>query len=147
MPAVFFCTMEDIPDPPGAKKPKNEMKVIFSCEGSVVSGFDIKQMICHLLAIATDRLSYPDGKSVLFLYLLYNPTALKMEPEVKQEVLDIYQGTCWSALHYDFKTMFGHVVDYIASIKKHRATEAEIMHIKNSFEFVLCDQENYCKYI
>jgi len=147
MPEIFACSMKDIPEMPGAKRPKNEMNVVFSCKGQVVSGFDIKQMICHLLAVATDRLVRPDEMGVLFLYLLYNPSELKLGVDARQEILSIYRETCWAAENYDFKTMFGHIVDYVAGVKKHSATDLDIQHIKSSFEFVLCDQTDYLRFV
>lgn len=147
MPSIFDCTMEDIPEAPDAKRPRNEMLVAFSCRGNAVAAFDIKQMICHLLAVATDRLAHPDHKSVLFLYLLYNPTELHLEEGVQEEIFRIYNETCQTAVAYDFKVMFGHIVDFIGSIKKFDATKEDIQHIKNSFDFVLCDQHTYKDYL
>lgn len=147
MPGVFDCTMEDIPEAPDAKRPRNEMLVTFSCRGNEVAAFDIKQMICHLLAVATDRLLHPDQKSVLFLYLLYNPTELHLEDGVKEEIFRIYNETCQTAVAYDFKVMFGHIVDFVGSIKKFAATKEELQHIKNGFDFVLCDQHTYKDYL
>jgi hypothetical protein len=147
MPGIFDCTMEDIPEVSGVKRPRNEMMVTFSCRGNEIAAFDIKQMICHLLAVATDRLTHPDQKRVLFLYLLYNPTELHLDDGVRDEIIRIYNETCQTAIAYDFKVMFGHVVDFVGSIKKFNASKEEIQHIKNSFEFVLCDQDSYQKYV
>ena len=147
MPGIFDCTMEDIPEVPDAKRPRNEMMVTFSCRGKEVAAFDIKQMICHLLGVATDRLAHPDKKRVQFLYLLYNPTELQLEDGVREEILGIYNETCQTAIAYDFKVMFGYVVDYLVTIKNFAATLEEIQHIKDSFEFALCDQNDYQGYL
>lgn len=147
MPGVFDCSMENIPEVSSAKRPRNEMMVTFTCRGNTVAAFDIKQMICHLLAVATDRLAHPDGKSILFLYLLYNPSELRLEKEIQDEIVRIYKETCETAVAFDFKVMFGHIVDFLLRIKKFKATKEEIHHIKNNFDFVLCDQHSYKDYL
>lgn len=146
MPSVFSCVMEDIPEK-DETAPKHNMRVAFSCEGKSVANFDIKQMICHLLAVATERLKHPDDKSVLFLYFLYNPTALQLPQEEGKYILDIYADTCWAANHYDFKTMFGHIVDYLITRKELSIDTAKVEQLKKSFRFVLCDQNTYADYL
>lgn len=158
MPEIFTCEMEDIPEIDD-KNPKREMNVTFQCCGVKVSHFDIKQMICHLLGVATKILTpekvskavFPNVDSILFLYLLYNPTNLKMDDRTERsEIMRVYVDTCWAGTHYDFKTMFGHIVDYLVELRKNNnkpipETDA-ISKLKSSFNFNLCDQFDYYSY-
>lgn len=140
MPRIFSCVMEDISD-------SREMRVVFFCKGKLVQYFDIKQMICHMLGIANDMLNPNSSKSVLFLYLLYNPCNLNLPEEYAEDVLRIYQDTCWAATSYDFTEMYGHIVDYFVRERKISLSEAQIDAIKKSFRFALTDQTTYLNYI
>lgn len=146
MPGVFSCVMEDVPEKKPEKTERN-MRVAFFCRGRAVAYFDIKQMICHLLAVATKQLKNPDGKDIRFLYLLHDPTNMKLSPEAKSEIMNIYRDTCWAAANFDFKTMFGHIVDFLVQSKKFKATEAEIAALKRSFDFRLCSKTDFCNYL
>ena len=151
MPRVFSCVMEDIPDAPGGKEPQNKMNVVFFCHNKVVAYFDIKQMISHLLGVATKFLDSKgallgDVEQIQFLYLLYNPTKLAMEDEDKAEVMTVYEDTCWCAKHYHFEELFGHVVDFLAPKLAPNADKDLLQALKDSFKFDLCDQYTYLKY-
>ncbi len=135
MPDVFSCIME--------KNNNRDMRVVFFCEGKEVHFFDIKQMICHLLAVGTENLKRLEQKEILFLYFLYNPTDLSIDGATRAAVLRIYDDTCWAAEHFNIKTMFGHVVDYLRLSKAFEATDDEAEQIKGAFVFRLCDQHNY----
>ena len=144
MPGHFSCVMEDIPEKEKDKNaPKRNMRVAFFCNGRSVAYFDIKQMICHLLSVATEALKHPHNKKVLFLYFLYNPSSLQMPQVAKDEILQIYDDTCWAANHYDFKAMFGHIIDFLIAQKGFRADDIYVAQLKDSFDFMLCDQNNY----
>ena len=144
MPGHFSCVMEDIPEKEGDKNtPKRNMRVAFFCNSKSVAYFDIKQMICHLLSIATEALKHPHNKKMLFLYLLYNPSSLQMPQEAKDEILQIYDDTRWAANNKDFKAMFGHIIDFLIENKGFRAAEAYVDNLKRSFRFELCDQNTY----
>lgn len=142
MPDNFSCVMEDIQEEK-EDQPKRNMRVAFFCKGKSVAHFDIKQMICHLLSVATDGLKYQEDRDRLFLYFLYNPFALQMPQEAKVEIMRIYDDTCWVANHFDFKVMFGHIVDFLRVSGKIRAEDEYIAYLKNSFNFMLCDQNTY----
>lgn len=148
MPRVFSCVMEDIPDAPDGKEPQNKMNVVFFCHNRVVGAFDIKQMISHLLGVATKFLTMGKAdreavKKIQFLYLLYNPTELQIQEPDRLEVMRIYEDTCWCANHYHFEEMFGHIVDYLAPKICPEALVEELASIKGSFSFKLCNQESY----
>lgn len=128
------------------KKEKDDaknMEVCFFWKDRRVEYFDIKQMICHMLGIASKLLKYPDNKSVLFLYLLYNPSDLDMSDAAKEETLRIYEDTCWAAQNIDFEALFAKIVDYLVIEKGLRASDETIRHMKSLFKFKLCDQNTY----
>lgn len=140
MPRVFSCVMEDIPE--------NKMNVVFFCHNRVVEGFDIKQMISHLLGVATKFLKQLndgelDVKHIQFLYLLYNPTDLQIAEPNQTKIMHTYIDTCRCAVHYHFEEMFGHVVDFLAPTLCPTASSEQLQAIKSSFHFELCDQSNY----
>ena len=151
MPRVFSCVMEDIPDALDGKEPQNKMNVVFFCHNRTVGAFDIKQMVSHLLGVATKFLEsngalLGTADEIQFLYLLYNPTQLVMKDEDKNNVMVIYEDTCWCARHYHFEEMFGHVVDYLAPRLAPRADRNLLQALKDSFRFDLCDQNSYMNY-
>ena len=155
MPATFGCKMDPIKEK-DENKPKHEMYVTFQCRGEDEAHFDIKQMICHLLGVATKFLTpekaskavFPNVDNILFLYLLYNPANLEMnDPTARSEIMRVYVDTCWAGTHYDFKTMFGYIVDYLVELRKNNnkpipETDA-ISKLKSNFNFDLCDQFDY----
>lgn len=151
MPRVFSCVMEDIPDAPDGKEPQNKMNVVFFCHNKVVAYFDIKQMISHLLGVATKFLE-SDGaqlgaaEKIQFLYLLYNPSKLSITGADREAVMSVYEDTCWCAEHYHFEEMFGHVVDFLAPKLSPKADKALLQKLKDAFKFDLCDQNDYMKY-
>lgn len=140
MPGVFSCVMEDIPN-------SRDMRVAFFCKGRPVRSFDIKQMICHMLGIANDMLHSGSDKSVLFLYLLFNPYPLKLSEEYAAEIVGVYGDLCRTASAYAFPEMYGHIVDYLIHQYKITLSGKRIDAIKKSFRFLLTDQAAYRGYI
>lgn len=139
-PEIFTCTMDDIPD-------TRDMKVAFFCCGKEAVYFDIKQMLCHLLGVANKMLTGRKCDTpIQFLYLLYNPTELDLPQGSREEILRIYQDTCAAADGYDFKRIFGYVVDFLIQKKEYAATQEAIAKLKNGFRFALCDQNSYRSY-
>lgn len=131
---AFDCVMERISD--------RKMRVAFFCDGKPINGFDIKQMICHLLGIAAYHLrAEEEPKPISFLYLLYDPRELVFPEKTSAEILEIYEKTCQAALGYRFEELFGHIIDYLVDVKnlpgKHRET------LKRVFTFELCSQYDY----
>ena len=150
MPRVFTCVMENIPDGAEGKEPQNKMNVVFFCHGKVVAYFDIKQMISHLLGIATKFLTSENDlpgkvRDIHFLYLLFDPSDLQMEQEDKAAVMQIYQDTCWCAEHYHFAEMFGHIVDFLAPRLAPQADKGQLETLKKAFQFDLRNQNDYMK--
>ena len=150
MPRIFSCVMEDIP-PKQDEEETPVMNVVFFCHGKIVSHFDIKQMISHLLGIATKFLT-PENNllkakpTIRFLYLLYNPKELALKEPEQAEIMRIYNDTCWCATHYHFEEMFGHIVDFLAPHLYPDAEQEHLDDLKKSISFTLCDQYDYRKY-
>ena len=140
MPRVFSCVMEELPN-------SEYMRTVFFCRGNVVVSFDIKQMICHMLAVANEALRSGTEKEILFLYLLFNPRGLSLPDECREEVARIYADTCRAAKLLCMEKMFGHIVDFLMAEMKIPCTEERAEQIKKNFRFELCDQEQYPDYL
>ena len=139
-PELFSCTMEDGSD-------TRDMRVIFFCRGKEVVHFDIKQMLCHLLGVANNMLAGGNCDTpVRFLYLLYNPTDLVLPQKSRERILRIYRDTCATAEDYDFKRIFGYVVDFLMQKKKYAVSQESVTKLKKGFCFALCDQNSYRSY-
>ena len=121
------------------------MKVHFSTSKRTIEHFDIKQMICHLLGIATDKIEAPTEDKIQFLYLLYNPTKINIiEIPQKKKLLALYEQEISECDSIPFAELFKAIVDYLLSntnVKKSSTTNPE--RLKNSFSFVRCDQTTF----
>lgn len=128
-------------------KTKNEskMNVTFSVGDSEISNFDIKQMICHLLGIATKFLDVPTKKKISFLYFCYNPKLIEIIDEKKQErIYDTYDKMCRQCNSIDFKGLFSVIVRYLKENKKNcNVDSAYVNQMIDNFSFTLCDQASY----
>ncbi len=122
-----------------------KMRVQFVAQGTIIMAFDIKQMISHLLGIATKKLNNPTEEKIRFLYLLYNPTSIKIvNPKHTERIIAAYNTQANECNSIPFSDLFGVVIDYLHDIKSvGNATEQEINIIKSAFTFELCDQNNY----
>jgi hypothetical protein len=140
------------------EKPKRQMKVQFYQHDTVVVHFDIKQMICHLLGIATMFLQpldkgatkWLEPSQILFLYLLYDPSTLPLSGDKRMAVMDIYCDTCKIAKGYPFREMFAEVVEYLVSLRKEHNKPvpgaAYLERLKAAFDFELCSQNDFHTY-
>ena len=121
------------------------MKVHFSTSKRTIEHFDIKQMICHLLGIATDKIEAPTEGKIQFLYLLYNPTKICLiEIPQKKKLLALYEQETAECDSIPFAELFKAIVDYLlsnTSVKKSSTTNPE--QLKNSFSFMRCDQSSF----
>lgn len=122
-----------------------KMQVQFIAQGTIITAFDIKQMISHLLGIATKKLNNPTEEKIKFLYLLYNPTNIKIvNPKHTERIMAAYNTQVNECNSIPFANLYGVVMDYLHGIKSvGNATEQEINIIKSAFTFELCDQNNY----
>lgn len=135
MPDVFDYTAEP--------EDASNQSVTFFCRGKVVKGFDVKQMICHLLAVAGSMLKAEAlPEQILFLYLIFDPSVLPLDGNQKEKVLAAYRNTLKDAGELDMEAMFCHVIDYLTTMDKPLPnTHAELL--KKRFSFKLCSQKDY----
>lgn len=124
---------------------ENKMEVRFIAEGTKLTRFDIKQMICHLLSIATTKLNQPIEEKTEFLYLLYNPKHIEMvNPRHQEQILSIYETEVAECKCIPFDELYGAIVRYLYKNRKVGTTsEGEMLRIANNFTFSLCDQKTY----
>lgn len=120
------------------------MNVNYFVNSVKLERFDLKQMICHLLGIATAIL---DGKlkkkKIDFIYLLYNPTELDIEASAKQAINAIYEKTCYECNLINFSVLFEVLVNFLIRTKYKEITSEEINAIISNFTFTLASQDNY----
>lgn len=130
---------------PDSDTDKN-MEVIFIAGNTEIQRFDMKQMICHLLGIATAYLKGKIGdkeiksQNIEFIYLLFNPKLIKIK-EGEAEIHRIYEQTCNECNAVDFKALFGVIVDYLQT-ERNVGKDKNKAEITNNFSFRLCDQSN-----
>ena len=121
---------------------EKEMKVDFTVQNTVITRFDIKQMICHLLGIATEQITAPSKDHVRFIYLLFDPTHLQIEDEPrKDKLLSIYRQETTECDAVPFAALYKAIVTYLSqhpAIKP--SASASIEQIANNFSFSRCDQ-------
>lgn len=123
----------------------DKMQVQFVSQGTVITAFDIKQMISHLLGIATAKLNNPTEEKIKFLYLLYNPSAITIvNPKHEEKIMAAYNTQVCECNSIHFADLFRVILDYLHSNRNIGiASEQEIARIKSAFTFELCDQNNY----
>lgn len=119
---------------------ERKMEVKFISGETEIHSFDMKQMISHLLGVATAYLKGEFDKKIDFIYLLFNPTFININ-EGKEEIISIYEQTCNECNSVDFKALFGVIVDYLQTVKA-IGKDKNKTEITNNFSFRLCDQSN-----
>ena len=127
------CKIEVIDD--------RKMEVKFMSDDTEIHSFDMKQMISHLLGVATAFLKDDfEVKKIDFIYLLFNPKLIEIN-EGKEEIISIYEQTCNECNSVDFKALFDVIVDYLQTVKG-IGKDKNKAEITNNFSFRLCDQSN-----
>lgn len=124
---------------------EKKMDVRFLANGTELTRFDIKQMICHLLGIATAKLDQPTEEKTVFLYLLYNPKRIEIiDRHYQEQILSIYETEVAECKYIPFAELYAAIVRYLY-VKRNvgKLAEDEILKIANNFSFSLCDQETY----
>ena len=123
----------------------DKMQVQFVAQGTIITAFDIKQMISHLLGIATEKLNNSTKEKIRFLYLLYNPSVIMIvNPKHKEKITAAYNTQLCECNSIPFADLFKAILDYLHSNRNVGiASEQEIAIIKAAFSFKLCDQNNY----
>lgn len=127
------CDIKEIDD--------RKMDVTFIWGENEIHTFDMKQMISHLLGVATAFLNSEfDVKKIDFVYLLFNPKLIELKTG-KEEIHCIYEQTCDECNSIDFKALFEVIVDYLQNVKN-KGKDKNKADIVNAFTFKLCDQSN-----
>ena len=123
---------------------EKQITVKFYINGNEITHFDIKQMICHLLGIASGILSNElRYKPVKFLYLIYNPQRLEFENEnTKKKILDIYNKTCNEGKTAITTGLFKAIMEYLKNTY-FTDSKVDIDLFCDTFEFEICCQENF----
>jgi hypothetical protein len=117
----------------------------YFADGEKLERFDMKQMICHLLGIATGVLKGTlEQKQTDFIYLLYDPTELALAPDKKEIVDQIYERTCYECNLVDLATLLRAIFSFLKAEKYGDAlSDEEIDNIAYTFTFTLASQEFY----
>lgn len=137
----FECKIENIDD--------KKMKVQFFIGKNQITHFDIKQMICHLLGIATEQVKNPTDEKINFIYLLYNPNKIEILPSKKNKLLlSTYEQETKECDCMPFAELYQAVIHYlIDKTKIAQSTLVDIQKISNNFSFQRYDQENFKKLV
>lgn len=121
------------------------LEVAYFSDGEQLAHFDVKQMICHLLGIATGFLQKRlTPKQIDFIYLLYDPTELALAPDKKEIVDQIYERTCYECNLVDLATLLRAIFAFLKAEKYGDAlSDEEIDNIAYTFTFTLASQKFY----
>ena len=120
---------------------ERKMEVKFMSGDTEIRSFDMKQMISHLLGVATAFLKGEfEVKKIDFIYLLFNPKLIEIK-EGKTEIHRIYEQTCNECNSVDFKALFEVIVDYLQTVKGLGKNKNK-SNIVKCFSFRLCNQSN-----
>ena len=128
------------------KEDNEHFNCTFKFNGKEIIHFDIKQLICHFLAISANILENENAnKKIKFIYLIFNPNEVieQVEKEsYKKQIIEIYGDTIKEITDYfDMERLF-------KSIFKIQAKRLGLEGEKDSlFKFHLVDQDNYYKEI
>lgn len=122
-----------------------KMDVSFIAGGAKLTRFDMKQMISHMLAIATDKLNHPTDEKTVFLYLLYNPRQIEIVNRNHQSrILSIYETEVSECRIVPFKDLYRAITQYLFKEKGIGIeTKNSAENIACNFTFYLCDQISY----
>ena len=121
------------------------LNVEYYADGEKLERFDMKQMVCHLLGIATGMLKGTlERKQVDFIYLLYDPTELDIAPDAKGVIDEIYERTCYECNLVDFAELYRVLLNFLIREKyAGAASDAEADDMVQKFTFTLASQEFY----
>lgn len=124
------------------KEDNEHFNCTFKFNGKEIIHFDIKQLICHFLAISANILENENAnKNIKFIYLIFNPEKVieQVEKEsYKKQIIEIYGDTKKEITYYfDMERLF-------KSIFKIQAKRLGLEGKKySSFEFYFAEQYNY----
>ena len=121
------------------------LNVEYFADGERIEHFDLKQMICHLLGIATGMLNGTlKRKQTDFIYLLYDPTELDIESDAKDKIDAIYERTCYECNLVDFAELYRVIIDFLRKeFYTESASDDDVDAMVMSFVFTLASHEFY----
>lgn len=121
------------------------LNVEYFADGEKLEHFDLKQMICHLLGIATGMLNGTlKRKQTDFIYLLYDPTELDIESDAKDKIDAIYDRTCYECNLVDFAELYRVIIDFLRKeFYTESASDDDVDTMVMSFVFTLASHEFY----
>ncbi len=128
-----------------ASKCGRYLNVDYIVGGERLAHFDLKQMICHLLGIATGILKGElEHKQVNFIYLLYDPSDLSLSDNVKAKIERIYAKTCDECNAIDFAALLRVILSFLRTeYYPNSMSDDEIASIVQKFTFTLASQDFY----
>lgn len=116
--------------------------VRFMLENTEIVHFDLKQMICHLLGIATAFLNDTfTQKDIRFVYFLFNPKLIAL-PKGEADIHTIYDATCAECNAIDFKILFEIITTFLQK-ETGLGKEKDVAAIVSGFSFELKDQNTF----
>ena len=127
------------------KTDDKHFKCTFKFDGEDIVHFDIKQLICHFLAISANILENEKAnKNVKFVYLIFNPEDTdaacfenKKVSSYKGRIFNIYDETIEEIRKFNMEKLF-------ASVFQIQADRLGIEGKKySSFDFCIADQKDY----
>ena len=124
------------------KEDNEHFNCTFKFNGKEIIHFDIKQLICHFLAISANILENENAnKNIQFIYLIFNPKEVieQVEKEsYKKQIIDIYGDTKKEITNYFYmERLFKSIFEIQA---KRLGLEREKYPL---FKFHLVDQDKY----
>ena len=124
------------------KTDDKHFKCTFKFDGEKIVHFDIKQLICHFLAISANILENEKAnKNVKFVYLIFNPEEVieQVEKEsYKKQIIEIFGDTKKEITDYfDMELLFESIFEIQA---KRLGLEGKKY---SSFVFCIADQKDY----
>ena len=124
------------------KEDDEHFNCTFKFNGKEIIHFDIKQLICHFLAISANILENENAnKNIKFIYLIFNPKEVieQVEKEsYKKQIIEIYGDTKKEITDYfNMKLLFESIFEIQA---KRLGLEGKKYPL---FEFYFAEQYNY----
>ena len=124
------------------KEDDEHFNCTFKINGKEIIHFDIKQLICHFLAISANILENENAnKNINFIYLIFNPNEVieRVEKEsYKKQIIDIYSDTEKEITDYfDMELLFKSIFEIQA---KRLGLEGKKYSL---FKFYFANQYNY----
>lgn len=126
----------------GPTKP-NYSKYSFYYNDKQIKRFDIKQLICHFLAISASVLEDKTKPNIKFIYLIFNPNSVveHIDKKYKQKIPNQHEEALEEIGLFDMKALFDAIFEY----------QKEKLNIDYSgdpqFEFVIADQSTIEKHL